>query len=297
MTEPTLSAIIPTRDRPELLADALRSLMTQTIADFEVVVVDDGSEPSLEPVVGGVKGRVPVKYVRQDPAGLNVGRNTGAAHARGTVLAYLDDDTIVAPRWAEAVLDSFRTRDCAAMAGRIQLWFEGEAPGWLTPKLRSYLSELDLGEESFDVPPSRSPFGANCAVSRDWFDRIGGFVTGLDRNGASLVSNGDIEFFRRLREAGGTVTYRPEAAVLHRVPPERLTPEFFRRRAFAQGVSDILDGGDRSVVTGVAREAIRRGRALPILAKGLVRGHGARPAAYWLEYSRGRAHALRGRSA
>lgn len=291
----SLSAIIPTRDRPELLADSLRSLMVQTRTDLEVIVIDDGSECDLESVVRAISGPVPIRYIRQEPSGLNVGRNTGAAAARGELLAYLDDDTIVAAGWAEAMHAAAET-DAAAIAGRIQLWFEGPEPPWLTPKLRSYLSELELGDHPHTLPPGHHPYGANCAVRREWFDKVGGFRTGLDRKGKSLVSNGDTEFFRRVQAEGGDVVYWPQASVMHRVPAERLTRDFFVRRAYAQGISDVLleGAGDNLTWRTRLREEARKARALPALAKGIGSREGTQNAACWLAYSRGRLAGLKG---
>lgn len=288
-----LSAIIPTRDRPALLADCLRSLGAQERPDLEVVVVDDGSEPDLRAVVEHAAEALDVRYVRQDAAGLNVARNTGAEVARGEILAYLDDDTLVSPGWAEAVVEAFEARGCDGLAGRIELRLEGVEPRWLTPGLRAYLAELNLGTRPRWLGAGETPYGANCAVSRAVFARIGGFRPGLDRAGRSLVSNGDVEFFRRLRALGGRLAYEPRAHVLHRVPADRLTAAFFLRRAFAQGVSDVMleegTGGKGNGAGARWREVVRAGRAMPILVKGLARGHGAVSAAAWLAYCRGRA--------
>jgi hypothetical protein len=145
-----------------------------------------------------------------------------------------------------------------------------------------------------------TPYGANCAVTRDAFERHGGFVPDLDRTGASLRSNGDVEFFRRLRARGGRIGWWPEADVEHRVPAERLTPEWFRRRAFNQGLSDVLllpppeSGAGRARRLG--RELVRMGRSGPILARGLVSGGGVEGASIWASYCRGRIATLRATS-
>jgi succinoglycan biosynthesis protein ExoM len=298
-----LSVIIPTRDRPGLLRDTLRTLSEQDAPDglFEVVVVDDGSSSELAPVVEELAGaaRFPMRCERQPPGGLNAARNRGAQAAGGSILAYLDDDVLVPPGWARALVEGFSSRDCDAMAGRILLRLEASAPRWLTPKLRRYLSELDLGDDPIDLGPGQDPYGANCAVTRQAFSRAGGFRSALDREGSSLRSNGEVEFFRRLREDGGCrVTYWPAAFVEHRVPAERLTVAWFRRRAFAQGHSDVLLLGEPSGRAGrmlaVGRETLRAGRAGPILARNLAGGRGFVGASIWLSYCRGRAATVRG---
>jgi hypothetical protein len=119
---------------------------------------------------------------------------------------------------------------------------------------------------------------------------VGGFRDGLDRSGRSLISSGDTELFRRIGAAGHRLRYDPRASVLHRVPAERLTLDFFQRRAFAQGVTDELiaaDGG-RSRARRTARELVRLGRAAPILLRGAVERRGAVHARVWTSYCRGR---------
>ena len=169
-------------------------------------------------------------------------------------------------------------------------------PRWLTPRMHIFLSELELGEAPRWLGPDRSPFGANCAVSRAAFDGCGGFRPGLDRVGQSLVSNGDTEFFDRVRAAGGRILYWPSAAVQHRVPATRLTREWFIRRARAQGASDLLVDRPRARAIGLVRELPRLARVVPILVRNIVMGRGTTSAAVWLAYCRGRAGAILGRN-
>jgi GT2 family glycosyltransferase len=260
------------------------------------VVVDDGSTADLAPVVAAAgTAAVPMRLERQAPAGLNAARDRGVAVTAGEVIAFLDDDVLVAPGWARALLDAAATTGCAGVAGRITLLPEVDVPRWVTPRRRRYLSELDLGHTALDLH-DETPVGANCAVTRAAHARAGGFRPGLDRSGAALISNGDVEFFRRVRAAGGRLVYAPEAAVEHRVPADRLTQRWFRRRAFAQGVSDELlrerAGGARAALR-LGRETVRCGRAAPILARRLAEGRGAADARIWLAYCRGRMAAVR----
>jgi glycosyltransferase involved in cell wall biosynthesis len=297
-----LSVVIPTRDRPALLADALRTLAAQDVdaGVLDVVVVDDGSTGDLRAIVAAAASPiVPMRLERQDPAGLNSARDRGVRATEGEVIAFLDDDVLVAPGWARALLDAFASTGCDGVAGRITLLPEAELPRWLTARRRRYLSELDLGDARHTLA-DETPVGANCAVTRHAHARARGFRPGLDRSGATLISNGDVEFFRRVRDAGGTLVYAPGAAVQHRVSGDRLTESWFLRRAFAQGVSDeLLRGparGPRSALR-LTRELVRCGRAAPILARRLAEGRGPADARIWLSYCRGRMAALRGQTA
>ena len=298
-----LSAIIPTRDRLALLQDCLATLAVQQMSagDFEVIVIDDGSTCDLSPALDAfAESSTPVRLVRQEPSGLTTARNRGASEAVGSVLAYLDDDTLVSPGWASAVADAFERSDFDGLAGRVELQFEAPPPRWIeAARLRLYLSEFDLGTgEVRPLPDPLLPVGANCAVTRGAFDRLGGFREGFDRVGQSLLSNGDLEFFRRLRAKGGRIAYAPNAHVLHRVPAQRLTSAWFRQRAYAQGLSDVLldppPTGSRA--RSLAREVARSARAAPILFRNLAHGHGAMNARLWLVYCRGRRDGIRQRS-
>lgn len=290
---PTLSVIIPTRDRPAMLRDCLTTLQSQQAGSdaLEVVVIDDGSTADLAAVVSQSEGPVPVRCIRQAPQGLNAARNRGTSETTGELVAFLDDDTLVSPRWATAIMAAFERHECAGLAGRVQLEFECQPPAWLRTPQRNYLAELDLGDHACWLDSRLVPVGANCAVRRIDADRVGGFRAGLDRDGGSLISNGDTEFFRRLRAAGGRLRYEPAAHVLHRVTADRLTRSFFKRRAFAQGISDIRVSeaeAPRAHPVAMAREVWRTGRTVPILLRGITTGSGTMNAVQWVNYCRGR---------
>jgi glycosyltransferase involved in cell wall biosynthesis len=290
---PRLSLIIPTRDRADTLGDLLHTVQRQETDSraLEVVVVDDGSAQELAPLVARSEGPMALRCVRQDAGGLNAARNRGIDETSGELLAFLDDDTLLTPNWSDAIISSFDDPACAGLAGRVALRFEAPPPKWLSRRQRSYLAELDLGPRALWLDNGPVPVGANCAVRRTELERVGGFRVGLDRFGSSLISNGDTEFFRRLRAQGGRLRYEPAAQVLHRVPAERLTREFFRRRAYAQGVSDALLaalGEPEPRALRVARELCRYGRTAPILARGILTGHGSMNAVQWASYCHGR---------
>lgn len=91
--EPLVSVIIPTCDRPELLGNALSSLVRQGCKDFEAVVVNDGAV-DIKSVLTSFSGKLRITACRHDipRKGLSTARNTGLEAARGKYIAYLDDD-------------------------------------------------------------------------------------------------------------------------------------------------------------------------------------------------------------
>lgn len=84
-----VSVVIPTCDRPALLARALASVRAQTRPPAEIIVVDDGSDPTARPRLDAGDVRL---LANRRARGASGARNWGAAHARGPLLAFLDDD-------------------------------------------------------------------------------------------------------------------------------------------------------------------------------------------------------------
>jgi hypothetical protein len=97
---PALTVVIPSRDRPHLLPDAVESALAQTMSDLEVVVVDDGSRQAIH-----LPADPRLRVVRHPtPLGNAAARNRGLAEARGRWLTCVDDDDVVLPHLAEVSL-------------------------------------------------------------------------------------------------------------------------------------------------------------------------------------------------
>jgi glycosyltransferase involved in cell wall biosynthesis len=93
---PLFSVVIPVYNRADILGDALRSVLAQIEQDFEIVVVDDGSEDNPKAVVDALADPR-TRYVRQDNRGGGAARNRGIDEARGEFLAFLDSDDVFLP--------------------------------------------------------------------------------------------------------------------------------------------------------------------------------------------------------
>lgn len=122
MTAPTVSVVLPTYNRAAFLPDAFAAIRTQTFADWELIVVDDGGTDDTAAVVArfaAAEAR-PVRYVRQTNAGPAAARNAGIDLARGRYVAFYDSDDLWLPHHlADCVagLDAAPDVDwaCAAM--------------------------------------------------------------------------------------------------------------------------------------------------------------------------------------
>src|SRR5580765_112932 len=95
--EPQFSVILTTYSRPTWLAEAIASVLQQTVSDFELIVVDDGSTP---PAAVPEDGRIRLVALTEN-RGLSAARNVGWDHARGRFVAFLDDDDCFTPNRLE----------------------------------------------------------------------------------------------------------------------------------------------------------------------------------------------------
>jgi len=93
---PTVSVIIPTRNRPAMLRQALESALAQSFRDLEIIAVDDGSVESPDSAVRELNraDQAKVRLLRTPGVGNAGARNVGLAHARGSLIAFLDDDDL-----------------------------------------------------------------------------------------------------------------------------------------------------------------------------------------------------------
>jgi len=90
--EPLVSVVIPTRNRAELLAAAVRSVLDQTYRNFELIIVDDASEDGTREMVARLSDPR-IRYIRHDAVkGGGAARNTGIRSSRGEYISFLDDD-------------------------------------------------------------------------------------------------------------------------------------------------------------------------------------------------------------
>jgi glycosyltransferase involved in cell wall biosynthesis len=106
---PEVSVVIPTRDRPKLLALTLRTVRHQTAVDLEIVVVDDGSQGSGTTDTVGSAADTRVRLLRNGTAvGVSAARNRGLEAARGEWVAFCDDDDVWAPNKLQMQLEAGR---------------------------------------------------------------------------------------------------------------------------------------------------------------------------------------------
>src|SRR5436190_1011588 len=90
------SVVVPTYNRAPTLPQAIESVLAQKNADFELIVVDDGSTDDTSAVVARF-GDARIAYLHQPNRGVSAARNAGAARAGGRLIVFLDSDDELLP--------------------------------------------------------------------------------------------------------------------------------------------------------------------------------------------------------
>jgi len=106
MSAPKYSIIIPVYNRPDEVRELLDSLVQQTYKDFEVVIVEDGSQVSSEQVVNQFSAKLNLRYFAKPNEGPGLTRNYGAEHASGDYFIFFDSDCLIPSTYMEIVHDS-----------------------------------------------------------------------------------------------------------------------------------------------------------------------------------------------
>jgi glycosyltransferase involved in cell wall biosynthesis len=199
-----LSVIIPTRDRPAELREALESLARQDFPRdrYEVLVCDDGSSEDIGAVIDEMRARgLEVRHLRQEPKGPAAARNLGIRHARAPIVAMTDSDTRADQRWLGRLYAALVARpDAAGVEGKVY----AENAGEFDP----------LGEGPTNLEGGVY-LTCNCAYRRDVLRAAGGFDESFP-----YPAYEDTELAARVQEYG-PIIWEPEAIVLH--PQRRLT--------------------------------------------------------------------------
>ena len=107
---PVISIIMPTWNRAGIVGAAIRSVQAQAFTDWELLIVDDGSEDDTADVIAGFAKDSRIRYVRLPHAGQCAARNHGQSIAKGALIAYLDSDNLWYPDFLRVAVNLFTYR-------------------------------------------------------------------------------------------------------------------------------------------------------------------------------------------
>lgn len=200
----SISVVVPTRDRPELLDGCLTALRASIRDGDEIVVADSASTDLRVREVAEAQG---ARYVRCDLPGASRARNAGWRACRREIVAFIDDDVRVDAGWAAAIVAAFADPGVTFVTGKI-----GEPDGSTGPRV----AQLEGDEPRRLDADTAGVIGhsANLAVRRRALEAIGGFDESLGA-GARFLAAEDLDLFDRLFAAGYIGRYEPSASAVH----------------------------------------------------------------------------------
>jgi GT2 family glycosyltransferase len=222
------SFIIPVFNRPDEVDELLDSLTRQTITDFEVIIVEDGSQTPCESVCSKYVERLDLKYFMKENSGPGQSRNYGVERAKGEYVIILDSDVVVPEAYLAAVDAELLHAPCDAFGGPDQ------AHPSFTPiqkaisySMTSFFTTGGIrgGKKKLDKFYPRS---FNMGVRREVYHELGGF--------SKMRFGEDIDFSIRIFKAGCTCRLFPNAWVYHK---RRTDFRKFWRQVFNSGIARI----------------------------------------------------------
>lgn len=259
----SVTVILCTYDRCEELRRALQSIAASQMpssATWEVLVVDNNSTDRTSEVVEDFCRRYPgrFRYLFEPKQGKSYALNAGVANAYGEILAFVDDDVLIGPRWLRNLTTDLHSGEWAGAAGRILPADDFDLPAWLWWQQSAGLlcANFDLGNQPTELDIHHPSCGANMAFRKVVFEKYGGFRVDLGPSPDRSVpgASEDTEFARRLMKAGESLRYEPLALVHHGIPQARINKQFFLSRWFDFGRASIVERDDHRDVLGIPWE-------------------------------------------
>ena len=222
------SIIVPVFNRPDEVDELLQSLVGQTLKDFEVVIVEDGSEKPCKDVCDKYAGKIDLKYFMKKNSGPGQSRNYGAERANGEYLIVLDSDVVLPEDYLKAVDDELNSEPSDAFGGPDCAHDSfTETQKAISYSMTSFFTTGGIrgGKKKLDKFYPRS---FNMGIRRDVYMRLGGF--------SKMRFGEDIDFSIRIFKAGCKCRLFPEAWVWHK---RRTDMRKFFRQVYNSGIARV----------------------------------------------------------
>lgn len=222
------SIIVPVYNRPDEVDELLESLLHQEEKDFEVIVVEDGSQVPCGDVCQRYAGQMELRYYEKPNSGPGQSRNYGAERAKGEYLLILDSDVVVPPGYLKAISEELERQPADAFGG----------PDCSHPSFTDIQKAISYSMTSFFTTGGIRggkkkldkfyPRSFNMGIRRDVYLRLGGF--------SRMRFGEDIDFSIRIFQAGCHCRLFPGAWVWHK---RRTDFRKFWRQVFNSGIARI----------------------------------------------------------
>jgi len=205
---PRYSIIIPVFNRPTEVDELLESLHHQTVQDFEVLIIEDGSDNDCKDVVKKHQDRLNIRYFYKENSGQGFSRNYGYERAHGEWMIVFDSDCIIPPHYLQSVEDYLAENAVDAFGG------PDRAHENFTPVQKAISYSMTSLFTTGGIRGGKKHIGVfhprsfNMGIRKAVFEKTGGYI--LPKKGE------DIEFSIRIIENGFTTALIEDAYVYHK---------------------------------------------------------------------------------
>lgn len=221
------SVIVPVYNRIDEVRDLLDSLARQTVKNFEVIIVEDGSTLPCGDICADFAPSIDVSYYFKENEGRSIARNHGMERAKGDYFIFFDSDCVIPPAYFETLEKELAANplDCFGGPDAAHDSFTDTQKA-INFAMTSFLTTGGIrgGKVSLE---KFTPRTFNMGFSRDVYNKVGGF--------REMFSE-DIDMSTRIRQAGFTIGLLRPCPVYHK---RRLSWRKFFRQVYVFGMSRI----------------------------------------------------------
>ena len=228
------SIIVPVYNRPDEVDELLESLTSQTLKDFEVVIVEDGSKITCKDVCDKYANILHLHYYYKENSGPGQSRNYGVERAQGEYVIILDSDAVTPPGFMQAIDDELQRQPSDAWGGPDAAHESfTDVQKAISYAMTSFFTTGGIrgGKKQLDKFYPRS---FNLGIRREAYLALGGFSK--TRFSKMSLYGEDIDFSIRIYKAGYSCRLFPEAWVWHK---RRTDFRKFWRQVYNSGYARI----------------------------------------------------------
>ena len=209
------SIIIPVYNRPDEVDELLQSLTTQTFKDFEVLVVEDGSDIPCQEVVEKYADQLEVRYFVKPNSGPGQTRNYGVQYSQGEFVIVLDSDVVLPEGYLQSIENQLSTRN-SQLSTEIDAWGGpdrahesfSDVQKAINYSMTSFFTTGGIRGGKKQMDKKFYPRSFNMGIRRELYNKLGGF--------SEMRFGEDIDFSIRIYESGACCRLIPDAWVWHK---------------------------------------------------------------------------------
>ncbi len=229
------SIIVPVFNRPDEVDELLESLSSQTLKDFEVVIVEDGSQIPCKDVCDKYANILDLHYYFKENSGPGQSRNYGVDRAQGEYVIILDSDAVTPPGFMQAIDDELKRQPTDAWGGPDAAHESfSDIQKAISYAMTSFFTTGGIRGGKKQLDKKFYPRSFNLGVRREVYQQLGGFTT--ERFSKMSLYGEDIDFSLRIYKNGYSCRLFPEAWLWHK---RRTDFRKFWRQVYNSGYARI----------------------------------------------------------